>query len=211
MGRVMAVMLFLRYYSKELERPPVRIIGEIAVDSTEELALVPRGGEGGDPAMPDFVNVNTIYSRALCQDLAFPRLQPATRQLFAALPGGPQVVMRRAECFVRLGEDLKFATVKAQVRHLKNRDVCLGYRTHDGNIEMAPALTSSHVYVQGDHLVIITRDCDDEDIREEEEGDDREEEEEWEESELSNQEDAEVFPRPLPPPSPATLTCVNLR
>jgi len=74
--RVMAIMLFLRFYSKELERPPIRIIGENAVDSTEELALVPRGGEGGDPAMPDFVNMHTIYARALCQDLAFPRLSP---------------------------------------------------------------------------------------------------------------------------------------
>jgi len=156
-ARVMAIALSLRHLQRELNMEhPIRIITENALDSTEELTLAPRGSSGSWP-MPDFVNVHMIYARALVQSMAFPRLQPATRQLFASLPGGPEVALRPADCYIPLGVDLKFAAVKAQVRNVQKDTVCIGFRTCHGGIELSPLLTDSHVYEPGDRLVVITR------------------------------------------------------
>merc|ERR1719281_571624 len=90
--RVLTTMLMVRKAHYELYESPLHIVGENALDATAVLAVAQKGSSG-DALIPDFVNTQAIYARALTQGVAYPFMQPAVAQLFHQTAGNPEIYL----------------------------------------------------------------------------------------------------------------------
>jgi len=153
-SRVLSIMCLLRQVNEELGRESdMHIVAENLHDSAAMLALQPR-----HTSLPDFVNTQGIYARALVQALSYPVMHTALKQLFQEQSGMPRLSL------VPVGHGLfalgpaTFAQITVALMRRHPGAVCLGYMLgKGGSIVYAPAPEDAHDYQEGDMLIIIQR------------------------------------------------------
>ena len=89
----MTMLLLRRVHADLPDQPPLHVVGENSLDATAVLALGPTSKRC---MVPDFVNTQAIYARALAQALAYPVMAPAISQLFMVEKDSPQLVLHPA-------------------------------------------------------------------------------------------------------------------
>jgi len=135
----------------------LHVVGEIGDDETSGLAALPAPDMMDLAQPPDFINVNALVARCISQVLACPDMDTIWTELLSS--DGSEIYIKPVEAF--LGrcsgtEPIKFAQVMSAVRAIHPRDVCLGFKSKDGRMMMAPALTSIHQYHGKEKLVILS-------------------------------------------------------
>merc|ERR1712159_304655 len=111
----MNIMCTLRDICEHYSLPEVHVIGENKLDITAQIGVRPRSEETLVDET-DFVNVQAIIARALCQALAYPFLQPSLVQLFNGLEKSPCLHIVPASMFLPLDKKILFADVIRQVQ-----------------------------------------------------------------------------------------------
>jgi len=157
--RVMSIMLMMRYFVDKESLPHIHIIGENALDSTAALAIAPRKSGSLESVKPDFVNVQAICARALCQGLAYPRMNRAIRRLFSQDPESPSIEFRSAMDYVPLDVSVQWVQVVKSVREGVDceHELCIGWWGDDGRFDLIPRLSSFRKYSRYDRLIVATR------------------------------------------------------
>lgn len=159
-SRILSIMLHLRHLQMIYDKPPIHVIGENAVDSTSYLAMGPssRDTASSSADLPDFVNVQAIYACALCQSLAYPRLQPHMAQLFSKEPGSPSLRLEDALSVLPAG-CYYWGSVMQHIpaSHLDPSDVPIGIRKNTGQVQLVPKLSEEINFEKGDKLIVISR------------------------------------------------------
>jgi hypothetical protein len=151
--RVVSTMLLLRKAFNDLyPNKYLHVVGENCIDSTAALALVPVGKH-----LPDFVNTQAIYARALTMGLAYPFAQPAIAQLFYQDTTSPYLKLAEAGNSVIPFGRATFAQVTQAVARKFPGAVCIGYLTKEGDRHFAPHPNHAHDYKDGDFLLIFAR------------------------------------------------------
>lgn len=153
--RMMSIMLMLRYIQKESNLPFLHVIGEDSMDVTAQIALRPRAGSSVDKC--DFVNVQALYARALCQALAYPKMQPAIAQLFAQEENSPNLFLRNVGLYVTFGKQISFFNLVQKVQEAEPSDICIGYRLANAKLCLVPKHTEILSFTAGDRLAIFSR------------------------------------------------------
>eukprot|EP00930_Biecheleria_cincta_P039055 TRINITY_DN26861_c0_g1_i1.p1 TRINITY_DN26861_c0_g1~~TRINITY_DN26861_c0_g1_i1.p1 ORF type:complete len:857 (-),score=140.97 TRINITY_DN26861_c0_g1_i1:89-2659(-) len=159
-SRILSIMLHLRHLQMTYKKPPIHVIGENALDSTSVLAMGPssRDTHCSTADLPDFVNVQAIYACALCQSLAYPRLQPHMSQLFSKDPGTPSLRLIDALSVLPAG-CYPWGSVVLYVpkTSLDPSDVLIGIRKNSGPVTLVPMLSEEVNFEKGDKLMVISR------------------------------------------------------
>lgn len=156
--RVMSVLVLLRCIQNKFKQVPMRVVGENALDHTAHLALVPQASDGSQGYRePDFVNVQAIQARALCQCLAYPRIEPAVAQLISGQPGTPMVVLRDALIYVDPLSSVTFFGLQAKVKLVHKDDICIGWRKNSERIVLVPYFLEEFTAMPGDTIAIVSR------------------------------------------------------
>jgi hypothetical protein len=149
--RVMSTMLLLRQVFAELfPHSSLHVVGENCVDATSDLAVTPLGRN-----VPDFVNMQAIYARALAMALTYPLAQPAIAQLFHRNRDLPYLKLAAVGKEVIPTGPATFAQVTRAVKRRNSDAVCIGYLTHGGERVFAPHPSKSHNYQDGDFVLIF--------------------------------------------------------
>ncbi len=164
--RVLSIMLLLRHLLAEKQNQrPVHIVGENQEDVTSMLALAPKlRGPAAEHAReteyePDFVNTQAIVARALCQSIAYPRMNAALSELFNDQPGTANVDIRASSRYFEPNQSIRFVDVRKRVAHVSGQTaVCIGYIDEDGQHVIAPDLFSVIAFKTGERLVMLKRD-----------------------------------------------------
>lgn len=161
----MSIMCILRTIidSRRLKR--IHVVGENKLELSAQVAIRPRDDHIGVDET-DFVNVQAIIARALCQALAYPFMQPAVLQLLSTAQGSPSVYMSSAGVFVPYGREVTFAQVISLVKRAHPDNVCIGYRVAETSTDsdvpivknvLCPGLQATWTFQEGDALLIIAR------------------------------------------------------
>jgi hypothetical protein len=156
--RLMTIMCALRSICEHNNLPPIHVVGENKLESSAGLALRPKTHESIDET--DFVNVQAIIARTLCQAMAFPFMQPAVVQLFESTEGTPAVYMVQASLFVPLNYEILFSDLIEEVKEECKDHICIGYRLmlpHEVKQILCPKLNERVSFKEQDSLVIISR------------------------------------------------------
>ena len=199
--RVLAMLLLLRkVHSAKGDQSPMHVVGENTEDLTEKLALYPawkkrshrssvipsttkrRGtilsehirNEDTTHHLPDFVNTQAMYARALVQTLAYPLISNAITQLFDKR--GASLELLRCSAFVPLLTPIPFGLVKAIVAARARKSytnyngvsvtqeaICLGYISSEGEQHLVPPVDEEIIFEDSCRLIAITRNDEDED------------------------------------------------
>jgi hypothetical protein len=123
--RLMSIMCIMRTITDQNDLPPIHVIGENKLESTAALAIRPKCAKRVVDET-DFVNVQAIIARAMCQGLAYPFLQPPIDQLFSTEKKSPSIYLSPVEMFLPLGATVTFAAITAQVKRGGNQDMRRG-------------------------------------------------------------------------------------
>ena len=108
---------------------------------------------------PDFVNTQAIVARALCQSIAYPRMNAALSELFNDQPGTANVDIRASSRYFEPNQSIRFVDVRKRVAHVSGQTaVCIGYIDDDGQHVIAPDLFSVIAFKTGERLVMLKRD-----------------------------------------------------
>lgn len=180
--RVLMILLLVRHTTKDWASP-VHTITENQLDQTADLAALP----GGADEDPDFVNTRAIAARGLTMAMAYPRMQPAIRQIFfGSSPevemhdGRPQfdlippsvlglVLVGRANVPTtpngtetergHMEGALSFGAVQlAVIERFGGWAYAIGIRSHaTKGVKLAPGVNFMHAYTDNDSIVIIRR------------------------------------------------------
>jgi hypothetical protein len=156
--RLMTIMCTLRTICENNNIPPVHVVGENKLESTAGLALRPKTDESIDET--DFVNVQAIIARTLCQAMAFPFMQPAIMQLFDSLEGTPSVYIVSASLLVPLDYEITFFDLMEEVKEDFIDHICIGYRLQLADQVkqiLCPEITDRVRFGEHDALVILSR------------------------------------------------------
>jgi hypothetical protein len=194
--RVLSILLLLRkVHRAKGDNHPLHAVGENTEDMTEKLALGPdwkqskvrpktdkkaatskrRGTMLSNHIkaeetykLPDFVNTQAMYARALVQVLAYPLISAAVIQLFDKR--GANLELLRCTAFVSLHEPIAFGLVKALVAararkayvdyngHTGTQEaICLGFITSAGEQHLVPDMDEEITFEEGYRLITITR------------------------------------------------------
>jgi hypothetical protein len=156
--RLMTIMCTFRMICENNALPPIHVVGENKLESSSGLALRPKTDESIDET--DFVNVQAIIARALCQSMAFPFMAPAVVQLFDSMEGTPSVYIVQASLFVPLDYEIVFSDLIEEVKEECKDHVCIGYRlmlVDQVKQILCPRLDESVRFQEHDCLVIMSR------------------------------------------------------
>ena len=164
--RVLSIMLLLRHLlGEKRDQRPVHIVGENQEDATSMLALAPklRGHaakrEREPEHDPDFVNTQAIVARALCQSIAYPRMNAALSELFNDQPGSAAIEIRASSRYFAPNQSISFVDVRKRVAHVSGQTaVCIGYVNDEGQHVIVPALSSVIDFKNGARLIMLKRD-----------------------------------------------------
>jgi hypothetical protein len=156
--RLMTIMCTLRAVCEANHLPSIHVVGENKLESSAGLALRPKTDESIDET--DFVNVQAIIARALCQAMAFPFMQPAVVQLFDSVEKTPFIYIVPATLFVPVNYKISFSDLIEEIKEECNDHICIGYRKVEPDKVrqvLCPKLDEELEFGEQDSVVIISR------------------------------------------------------
>lgn len=160
--RVLMILLLVRHTTKDWKYS-LHTITENQLDQTADLAALP----GGADEDPDFVNTRAIAARGLTMAMAYPRMQPAIREIFfgnneveTMSRGRPQFDLIPPSIIGIVSEAyLTFGAIQVAVfDRFGGWAHAIGLRSDavDG-VRLAPGINFMHTYTDKDAIIIIRR------------------------------------------------------
>jgi len=157
-SRVLTICMLLRHLSPP--DCPMRVVSENNDDQTALLAVAPTSNTS------DFVNTQAIIARALAMNLAYPRLNAATVQLFKTEDLGkfrtPEIdLLEVAGIPAICGRSCTFEEVQQAVQNCSESGsiVAFGYFLNGEGMKMvlAPEMAAVRTWDAGDKIVVFQR------------------------------------------------------
>lgn len=166
-SRVLSISVLVRHLVMKRRRQqgcmkPTHIVAENQIDQTALLALTPGEStemmqKGKFQYLPDFINTQAIIARAIAQALAFPKPFQAITELFDDTPGAATLMLKDAGIRVPLGEEMTFGAAQMLSRGADERDVLIGYISHQNAMHLGPKLSETITFQEGARLILVSR------------------------------------------------------
>lgn len=164
--RVLSIMLLLRKcHMVKNENEAMHIVGENQEDMTAQLALSPardnaennQHADDENDAIPDFINTQAIYARALALCTAFPKLLPVINEIFdKSSTTNIEIVL--AAAYVPTNCKLKWGVCKLMVSKKKGESsILVGRIDREGVTFINPKHAEEIIYTKNDKFIVFRK------------------------------------------------------